>query len=143
VIRVEVRGESLIDLADDVTDETLPVVKDLMRRASDSLLSEVRRRLRTRQGPEPSPPGEPPAQQTGALARSFERMPVRVRGRTVSGGIRSTEDYRKIGALEYGGVRTPKGTQGSEWAKRKVRSALKSQGTFHIRARPFLRPSEA
>lgn len=119
-VRVRIEGEKFIDLVDDIQEETLAPARELAAQSGDLLLSDVKRRLKARTA-DPAPPGEAPAYQSGELHDSFKRLPVRVRANVVSSGVRSSEDYGKVGALEFGYV-TPAGT--------------------HVLPRPFLRPAE-
>jgi hypothetical protein len=109
-------SEMAADVKRDLLADTLPVVDA----AGERLTTEVRLRL-TRLRGRPSTAGEAPAQQSGDLARSFSKMPARIgrNGSSIVGGTKSTEDYRKIGALEYGST----------------------EGGRHLAARPFLRPA--
>lgn len=120
MIRTRITGDNLIDLADEILDETIAPVKAVAEQAGGILLADVQRRLRTRSG-ETAPEGEAPAYQSGDLLNSFRRLPVRVKENTVTSGIESSEPFGKVNGLEYGRV-TPEGKQ--------------------VKARPFLRPAE-
>lgn len=122
MIRVEVRGDSLIDLADEVTDETRPKARKAMREALNLFAAEIRRLLAIRTG-EVSREGQPPAQQTGDLLRGVRVASVRVRGNTVMGAVEvgKHEDIEKVQGLEFG--------------------ATGDDGRV-LKPRPFMRPAE-
>jgi hypothetical protein len=98
---LQITGD-VLDLADELQEEFVDGAKVAMRQGSRLLRDEVRRRLRLRKGPVPAPEGEPPAEQTGELVRSIKVLPVRVRGRVVSGGIKT--DHPGATRLEFGAV---------------------------------------
>jgi hypothetical protein len=84
-------------------------VRGALRGASDILLTEIKRRLGARTGPEPSPEGEAPARRTGKLLRSYRRLAVRARLDVASGGIISKHpgaNRLEFGATDTRGVRT-------------------------------------
>lgn len=99
-IRVTIEGDNLIDLVDEIEEETLPIALNAVDRAADVLLGKTQELLRRRRGPEPAPEGQPPAEQKGDLAKSFVKIKPRVSGRVVTSGIRSNEDG--VNRLEYG-----------------------------------------
>lgn len=119
-VYVRVEGEKFIDLVDEIQDETIGAAKELAAQGGDLLLADVKRRLKSRSG-QPAPAGESPAYQSGELHNSFRRLPVKVKENTVTSGIRSSEDYGKVGAPEFGYV---------------------SANGKQVKARPFLRPAE-
>ena len=96
-----VRGAP-IDLADELEAEFKRTARRAVKEGAEILLGAVRTELTKRSGPKPSPPGEPPAKQSGDLAKSWQAIPVRMRGRVASSGI---ESYDKGAArMEWGGV---------------------------------------
>lgn len=99
-MRVFVGGDDLIDLVDEITEETLPIAVDAVDRGADVLLAKTQELLRRRRGPESAPEGEPPAAQTEALVKSFRKLKPRVQGRVVTSGIRS--DAEAVNRLEFG-----------------------------------------
>jgi hypothetical protein len=117
------------ELTEAVREDTLQRAVVVVDQASDKLHGEVSRRLRQRRG-EAAPAGEPPAMQTGELARAFAAMRAKIgrRRNRVTGGLHTPNRKRAngedwwpvIGALEYGAT---------------------VNGVHHP-ARPFLRPSE-
>lgn len=122
-IRVEVHGDSLIDMADDITDEEKPRVRKIVREASTMLRARMQRILRARSG-EPSAPGQAPAEQTGELANSIREIGTTVRQNIVRGGVEvgKEEDIEKVQSLEFGAV---------------------GPDARILAARPFMRPAEA
>lgn len=123
MMRIQVRGDdSHIDMADEVVDESIPIVKKAANEVGDAFLLDIRSRLRRRQGPGSAPAGESPAEQTGELARGMRRLAARVRGRVISSGVRHTSmTFEEINSIEYGAV-GPNGRVS--------------------KARPFARPAE-
>jgi hypothetical protein len=124
MMRAKVYGDdSWLDLADEVTDDTIPIVKRAANAASDVYLNDLRSRLRSRKGPGAAPEGQSPAEQTGELVNGLRRIAANVKGRIVKGGVRHTSmDYEEINSIEYGAV-GPSGRVS--------------------KARPFIRPAEA
>lgn len=107
---VVIGGDSFVDLADEIMEETRPVVFELARSAGKILLSDVQRRLRRRVAAStntkhgtPAPPGEPPAYQSGATYRSFSTLGVRVQDNVVTSGIKSSMPA-EVNSLEHGHV---------------------------------------
>lgn len=100
-MKVRVTGDH-IDLADELEEEFKAVAKETVREAASVLLAQVQDNLRRRSGPEPAPPGEPPARQTGKLLRSWKLSPVWVGRRAVACSVRSNHPAAWV--LEYGAV---------------------------------------
>jgi hypothetical protein len=120
----------------------------LLRSSSDVLLKHVQFQLRRRKGPEPSRPGEPPAMQTGRLAKSFKRLRVRLRRGYGSAGV--TTDHTGAYALEVGEARVGRATfaiTGSRRARRGVNklaralAPLAGVGVYRVAPRPYLDPA--
>lgn len=122
MVKLEVYGDSLIDLADDVTEETRGPASKVMRKASLLMRDDMRRRVRRRKG-QVSEPGQPPAEQSGELAREIRAVNTSVKGNVIRGGteVGKAEDIPKVQSLEYGAV----GDDGRV-----------------MKARPFMRPTE-
>lgn len=117
-----------------------------LRRASDVLLKHVKFQLLRRRGPQPSAPGEPPAAQTGRLAKSFKRLRVRLRRGYGSAGV--TSDEKRAYVMEYGEARHGRvlgdiaGKKGRRFAGR-VAKALSgfSLSVYRVAPRPYLKPA--
>jgi hypothetical protein len=144
-MRIEVRGDDLIDLADEFIEETKPVVVSLMNRVSNVVLTAAQRRLSAVSG-RTSAPGESPSMRSGALFRSLKIVGATVKGRVVRGGVQS--DHPGAGNLEWGGAGLTKNvTEGLHLtgaARKRLRKDLADSpgATRMIAARPFLRPAE-
>lgn len=100
-----------IDLADELEEEFHLPAREAVREGADILLGDVVRRLRQRHGTRQTvaPAGQPPEEDTGLLSESFSRLPVRITGRVVSGGIQSSHpgaNRLEFGATDVRGVRT-------------------------------------
>ena len=100
-----------IDLADELIEEFHAQAKDAVSDAAEIWLDAIRRLLSLRQGTKQtaSPEGEPPELDTGALARSFRKIPAQVRGNVAGSGIKSNDPG--AARLEWGktdvrGIRT-------------------------------------
>lgn len=109
-LRVTVYGDK-IDLADDLEKEFHKEAKAVVDYASRLVLREITRLLTLRSGTKQTaaPEGEPPEADTMDLARSFEVIPPRVRGRSVRGGVQSRDPgvpRLEFGATDDRGVRT-------------------------------------
>lgn len=120
MIRMEIAGDSFIDLTDEIVDDARAPLVEMATKASDVMLERVKRALHTRVS-QPSTEGEAPAYQSGELWRSFSRMATRVRGLFVQGGIKSTLSFEEVNSVEYGHV---------------------TKGGRHVGPRPFIRPTE-
>ena len=105
-LRVEIYGDSKLDLAGDLLEEFRREAKDAVRDAATILLAEVRSRLRR---------GDP-EYETGDLYTSFQIINPSVRGSVASSGIKSDDpgvnrvehgytDIRGIGTLPHPFVR--------------------------------------
>ena len=109
-IKITVYGEKL-DLADEITEEFHAEAKAAVGEAGNLLLAEVRRLLALRRGGPrtAAPEGQPPEQDTGALLRSFRRIPPRIRGRIASSGVQGDEEGSnrlEFGKTDVRGIRT-------------------------------------
>lgn len=101
VLKFEVYGDK-IDLADEILEEFVPIAKKAVNDASELLLAEIERLLTLRSGTAKTaaPEGQPPEQDTSELVKSWRRIPARVRGNSVTGGVKSNDP--KAIRLEYG-----------------------------------------
>ena len=123
MMRVEIYGDSLIDLADEVVEETRVPMLRKMRSASRLLADRVRQMLRST-GTGVSEPGQAPGMDTEELANSVRPIGTRVRGNVIRGGyeVGKEDDIEKVQSLEFG--------------------ATGDDGRI-LAARPFMRPAEA
>jgi hypothetical protein len=110
-LRVVIDAPAKLDLAEDLLEEFHGAAIEAVEDAAQLLLDEIVRVLRLRQGSAETaaPAGEPPEQDTGALAASFRLLPGRVRGAVAFSGIRS--NHPGANRLEWGftdirGIRT-------------------------------------
>lgn len=162
MIRVQVLGDKL-DLAEELQEEFVSVASAVVSEGADIYLHEVTRLLELRSGPEPSPGGEPPAKQSGALHDSWKKLRVRASGRVVSSGIQSRDPGAY--AVEFGEVantaekvgrqlrfeaRTAKVLEGRrptlrrrELAAIRERAAALATDTVRRLPRPYLGPAQA
>ena len=119
-----------------------------LQQASQVLLRNTQYQLRRRKGNGiPSAPGEPPAMQTGALAKSFKRLRVRLRRNYGSSGVTSDDPGAYV--LEWGttvassGAFKVAGRTGRKLANRFLRglAPVLGQGVYRIAPRPYLKPA--
>lgn len=89
-MKIQVTGAK-VDLADELEEAFLEPAKQGVREAAEHFRDVTQRLLRKRKAPPAAAPGEAPAMRMGDLARSIKVLPVRVRGRVVSSGIRSDD----------------------------------------------------
>jgi len=94
--------ETRVDLAGQAERQFRKRVRRAMRSATGVLLENVQLQLRKRTGPKPAPAQEPPARQSGELAKSFRRLPIKVKRFSASGGIYT--DDPGAARLEWGKV---------------------------------------
>lgn len=108
MIRVEVYGDNLIDVADELIEEMIEPAKAAVKDARDLVFEEAKRLLNRRTSG-PAVAGEPPVRRTGDLERSMAKTPVRVRGRVVDAGwvVKHPGAMRlEVGFVDQRGVRT-------------------------------------
>lgn len=106
-MRVTVYGDKL-DLADELMEEFHAEAKSAVHDAAALQLAEVKRLLALRRGT-PAPGGEPPAEQTQDLLRSFRLIAPRIRGAVASSGWRSLHpgaNRLEFGFTDVRGIRT-------------------------------------
>ena len=109
-VKVKVYGDKL-DLADELQEEFHQQAKDVAAEAADILLGEVKTLLKLRIGSlqTAAPEGQPPEFDTGALEKSFKKIPPRVKGRVASSGVQSNDpgaNRLEYGATDSRGIRT-------------------------------------
>ena len=118
-LRVVIEAPAKLDLADELLEEFHAGAKAAVTGASQLLLTEVQRLLRQRKGTArtAAPAGEPPEEDTGALANSFRLIPASVRtpvfakgyGAEARSGIRSNDpggNRLEFGFTDLRGIRT-------------------------------------
>lgn len=118
-----------------------------LKRSSDELLKHVQYQLRRRRGPTPSAPGEPPAMQTGKLAKSFKRLRVKLRKGYGSSGV--TSDHPGAYVLEWGSTVASRaamkigGRRGRRLANAFLRglAPIIGGGVWRVAPRPYLGPA--
>lgn len=107
-IRVEVYGDSLIDVADELLDEMVEPAKAAVKDARDLVFDEARRLLSLRSSG-PSIEGAPPVQRSGELLRSLRKTSISVHGRVVSAGFQTKHPGAmrlEWGFVDERGIRT-------------------------------------
>ena len=118
-LRVVIDAGEKLDLADELREEFVAEAKAAVTDGAQLLLTEVQRLLRLRKGTKKTaaPEGEPPEEDTGALANSFRVIPASIRtpvqakgyGAEARSGIRSNDpggNRLEFGFLDLRGVRT-------------------------------------
>lgn len=107
-MRIEVYGEGLIDVADELLEEMVEPAKDAVKDARDLVFDETKRLLNRRTSG-PSIAGEPPVRRTGELERSMRKTSVSVRGRVVQAGFSINHPGAmrlEVGFVDERGIRT-------------------------------------
>lgn len=107
-VRVEVYGDNLLDVADELLDEMIEPAKAAVKDARDIVFDEAKRLLNRRTSG-PAIEGEAPVRRTGELERSLKKTAVSVKGRVVSAGFSSKHPGAmrlEHGFVDKRGVRT-------------------------------------
>lgn len=103
-VRIVVRGDDRLDLADEIREEFHREVKGVMDEAARIALADVQGQLSLRKGtPRTSAPeGQPPEFDEGDLYRSYRTIPARVKGDAAISGVQS--NHPGAARIEFGGV---------------------------------------
>ena len=142
--RLSVRATK-IDLVQQADADFKKNARRALTQSSQVLLRYTQFYVRRQRGPNPSAPGEPPAMQTGKLAKSFKRLRTRLRKGYGSAGITSSEPYSYM--LEYG-TTVVAHKIGNKKLRGRANRLLRGFGrvlgnaVYRVAPRPYLKPAQ-